>query len=182
MVAVPRRASEWTIAARNRAVHRLLVPVDESLQAIDALRYIVERLDGYVTGVHLVNVQRPIMSGDVGSAVSASMVAELRQAAGERVLGLVRQALGDPVIPVTSQVAFGDPAETICRIAEERSCNGIVVGKDGFQLHELTRGTVTARILRLAGVPVTIVNSRTAEAVAYERKRSRSMGDHSCHG
>ena len=61
-------------------------------------------------------------------------------------------------------VAFGEPARTICRIAEARGCTGIVVARDGFELHDLIRGSVAARILRLATVPVTIVNSRAAAA------------------
>lgn len=178
LVAIPRRAADWTIAQANRGMHRLLVPVDERLRAVDALRYIVERLGDRVSGIHIVNVQRPVMSGDVGVLATAQMVSESRQAAGRRILALAREALSDSVFPVTGEVAFGAPAETICRIAEARGCTGIVIARDGFELHDLIGGSVAARVLQLAGVPVTIVNRRAAALAARgELKRSRSPGE-----
>jgi nucleotide-binding universal stress UspA family protein len=178
LVAIPRRATDWTIAQANRGMHRLLVPVDARLRAVDALRYIVEHLDDHVSGIHVVNVQRPVMSGDVGVLATAQMVTESRQAAGQRILALAREALSDSMIPVTGEVAFGAPAETICRISEARGCTGIVIARDGFELHDLIRGSVAARVLRLASVPVTIVNPRAAAVVARgEMKRSWSSGE-----
>jgi nucleotide-binding universal stress UspA family protein len=175
LVAIPRRATDWTIALAKRGMHRLLVPVDARLRAVDALRYIVEHLDDHVSGIHVVNVQRPVMSGDVGVLATAQMVGESRQAAGQGILALAREALSDSVIPVTGEVAFGAPAETICRIAEERGCTGIVIARDGFELHDLIGGSVAARVLRLASVPVTIVNPRAAAVAARgDLKRSRS--------
>ena len=175
LIAIPRHAKDWTIAQRNRGLHQLLVPVDASLRAVDALRYIVEHLGDHVAGVHLVNVQRTVMSGDVTPLVSVSTITGVRQAAGERVLALARDVLADSAIPVTSEVAFGVPAETICRVAQERGCTGIVIARDGFELHDLIGGSVAAKVLRLAGVPVTIVNARTSAAPAHgEPKRSRA--------
>ena len=162
LVAVPEHASHWTIASRNRGLHRLLVPIDASLRGVDALAYVVEHLADHVAGIHLVNVQQPVMSGNVTPLVTAETIAQVRRTAGERVLALARDAYEDAGIPIATEVAFGDPADAICRVAEARGCTGIVVGRDGFELHDLIRGSVAARILRLATVPVTIVNSRTA--------------------
>jgi nucleotide-binding universal stress UspA family protein len=178
LVAIPRRATDWTLAQANRGMHRLLVPVDARLRAVDALRYIVEHAHDHVSGVHVVNVQRPVMSGDVGVLATARMATDSRLAAGQRILALAREALSDSMIPMTGEVAFGAPAETICRIAEERGCTGIVIARDGFELHDLIGGSVAARVLRLASVPVTIVNPRAAALVARgELKRSWSSGD-----
>ena len=162
LVAIPDRAADWTIAARNQGSHRLLVPIDGSLQGIEALRYIGEHFAGHVAGVHLLNVQKPVMSGNVTPLVTAQMIATLRRAAGERVLALASEAFTPSDVPVTREVAFGDAAEAICAIAERTGCTGIVIGRDGFELHQLIRGSVAARVLRMASVPVTIVNSRTA--------------------
>lgn len=172
LVAVPRRATDWTIAQGNRGMHRLLVPVDASLRATDALHYIGEHFDDRVSGVHVLNVQRPVMCGDVGVLATAQMVAELRQAAGQRILALAREALSDSEIPVTEEVAFGAPAETICRIAEARGCTGIVIASDGLELHDLIGGSVAAQVLWLASVPVTIVNPRAAAGVARDAMAS----------
>jgi nucleotide-binding universal stress UspA family protein len=166
LVAIPRRAPDWTIARCNRGMHRLLVPIDESLQGVGALRYIVDQLGDHVEDVHLVNVQRPVMSGDVTALVAASTIVALRRAAGERVLALARESLADSAIPTSVEVAFGAPAKTICGIAQARGCTGIVIGKDGLELHDLIGRSVAARILRLATVPVTIVSAATAAAIA----------------
>jgi hypothetical protein len=72
-------------------MHRLLVPVDASLRAVDALRYIVEHFDDHVSGVHVVNVQRPVMSGDMGVLARAHGVIELRQEVGQGILALARR-------------------------------------------------------------------------------------------
>jgi nucleotide-binding universal stress UspA family protein len=170
LVAVPERATDWTIAATNRGSHRLLVPIDTCLRGIDALRYIGEHLADHVAGVHLVNVQKPILTGNVTPLVTARDIGSLRRAAGERVLGMAREAFQSSAIPTTSEVAFGDAAETICRVAREQGSSGIVIAKAGFELHELIRGSVAARVLRMASVPVTVVSSRTAAELASKSR------------
>ncbi|MCC6197501.1 MAG: universal stress protein [Burkholderiales bacterium] len=164
LVAIPGRARDWTIAPRNRGLHRLLVPVDSSLRALDALRYIIEELGDYVAGAHVVNVQSPAPTRGITPLVGVETIAALREAAGERIIAVAREAFAGSGIPVTGEVAFGAPAETICRIAEQRRCTGIVIGRNGFELHHLIRGSVAAKVLQLATVPVTIVNTRTAAA------------------
>jgi hypothetical protein len=53
LVTIPGMARSWTISRRNRGVQRLLLPVDESLRALDALRYIIEDVGHLVVSVHL---------------------------------------------------------------------------------------------------------------------------------
>ena len=178
LVAVPRLATDWSIARSNRGWHRLLVPVDDSLRATDALRYVADHVADHVAGVHLLNVQRPVMSGDVSRLVDVKTVVALRQRSGHRVLSLVHDAFAKTSLPITQEVAFGSPAEVICRVARKRGCTGIVLGWDGLRLRELVTGSVAAQVLKLAGVPVTIVSARAA--VAHARTAadaSRQAGD-----
>lgn len=173
LIAIPHRATSWSIAQRNRGQHRLLLPVDASLHALNAVRYIVAELAYHVAGVHIVNVQSGIMSGDITPLVSVKTITALREATGQRILAVAREAFAGSAIPVTSEVSFGAPAETICRLARERNCTGIVIGRDGCELYDLIRGSVAAKVLRLATVPVTIVNAPTAARVAHRTpKRS----------
>ena len=125
LVTIPSMAHNWTIARRNRGAHRLLLPVDASLRALDALRYITEDVGHLVAGVHLVNVQSPVMTRDRTAVATADVVAVLREAAGQRIIALAREAFSDSGIPVTDEVAFGAPAETICHTAEKHRCTGI---------------------------------------------------------
>ena len=164
LVAVPHRAAEWTIAAKNRGMHRMLVPID-GIESLAALRYILGEPVDHLAAIHLVNVQRPLMVGDVTPLVDARTVMEVRRTEGERALRKADALLGEGVVPVTREVAFGKPAETLCRIAEERGCTGIVMGVgSGFELADLIAGSLASRVLRQASVPVTIVNRRTATA------------------
>ena len=158
LITIPKNARHWTIARRNHGVHRLLLPVDASLRALDALRYIVEDIGHLVVGVHLVNVQSMVATRDRAPLVTGDVISVLREAAGQRIIALAREAFSESGMPVTAEVAFGAPAETICRIAQQRRCTGIVIGRRGFELHDLIRGSLAARVLRLATVPVTIVS------------------------
>jgi nucleotide-binding universal stress UspA family protein len=177
LIAIPERAAGWTIAQRNRGLHRILVPVGASFEAGDALRYVAGSLADHLGAVHLLNVQRPVMAGDVTPLVSARMVTAARQAAGERILRPFIALLGESSIAVTHEVAFGLPAETICRSAEEWGCTGIVIGvKSGFELADLLVGSIAARVIRLAGVPVTVVNARTAASLGQAAQPSRPAG------
>src|SRR5687767_14074485 len=80
LVAIPHRATDWSIAQRNRGQHRLLLPIDASLRALSAVRYITEELVYHVAGVHVVNVQSPLMSGDITPLVSVKTITALREA------------------------------------------------------------------------------------------------------
>ena len=170
-IASPRRVSEWTLAQRHRRLHRLLVPIDASLRAFDALHYIVEELAHHVAGVHVVNVQSPVMSGSITPLISVQTITALREAEGQRILALAREVFSGSAILLTGEVAFGAAAETICRVAHEGRCTGIVIARDGFALHDLIGGSVAAKVLRLATVPVTIVNARTTAAVMERQPR-----------
>jgi nucleotide-binding universal stress UspA family protein len=106
---------------------------------------------------------------------TGDLIAVLREAAGHRIIAVAREAFSDSDIPVTGEVVFGTPAETICQIAQERDCTGIVIGRSGFEPRDLLRGSVSANVLRLATVPVTIVSARVSTAVKHEEKKS-SLG------
>ena len=173
LVAIPKHATNWTIAQRNRGMHRLLVPVEASLEAHDALRYIAEQLGSHVAAIHLLNVQRPLMAGDVTPLVDGRVVIGVRRAAGERILDAIGDMMVGSGIPLIKEVVFGARAETICRVAEQRECTGIVMAvRTGFWLAHLTGGSVAARVMRLATVPVTVINARAA---AFAERRDRRM-------
>ena len=172
LVTIPKNARNWTIARRNHGVQRLLLPVDASLRALDALLYIIEDLGHLVVGVHLVNVQSIVATRDRTPRVTGDVVAVLREAAGQRIIAQAHEAFSESGIPVTAEVAFGAPAETICEIAQKRRCTGIVIGRRGFELHDLIRGSLAAHVLRLATVPVTIVSTSAFAANDPDVKRS----------
>jgi nucleotide-binding universal stress UspA family protein len=108
--------------------------------------------------VHVLNVQTPVMSGDVGPAVTAEMVMRTRLAAGEDVLRRARELLDRTRVPYVASVLFGIPAETIIRYAEEHDIDGIVMGTRGMSaLRNFLLGSVAAKVVGSAEVPVTLV-------------------------
>lgn len=175
LVTIPGLARNWTIGRRNRGIHRLLLPVDASLRALDALRYITEDVGHLVAHVHLVNIQTSAMPRGRTACAAADLIAVLREAAGQRIIAVARDAFSESGIPVTGEVAFGAPAETICHVAEKHGCTGIVIGRSDCELHSLIRGSIAADVLRLATVPVTIVSTR-ASAVKNRSDETRSWG------
>ena len=65
----------------------------------------------------------PIVYGEVAIYVSQERAREFAQQAGQKVLTQAAARLSQSGIPVTSEVAIGEPAPTIARLAAERGCD-----------------------------------------------------------
>jgi nucleotide-binding universal stress UspA family protein len=140
-------------------MHRVLIPVDGSDSALRAAAHLVGLVYHRAPPeVHVLNVQPPIMSGDVGPTVTAEMVTRTRLAAGEEVLRRARGLLDRTGVPYVASVLLGAPAETIVGYAENRGIDGIVMGTRGMSaLKNFLLGSVAAKVVGLAEVPVTLV-------------------------
>jgi nucleotide-binding universal stress UspA family protein len=143
------------------ALRKPLIPVDGSPESMRAVEYVIAQVGPGGAQVHLINVQQPVMAGDVNFFTSAKMVADKRRAAGERALRTARRMLDANHIEHTSEVVFGKPVEAIVRYAAERGCTKIVMGTKGRSLlaNLLTR-SVASRVVRHAHTPVTLVKER----------------------
>ena len=140
-------------------VHRVLIPVDGSEGALRAAAHLIGLVyHGAPPEVHVLNVQPPIMSGDVSSTVTAEMVKRGRFAAGEEVLQRARGLFDRIGIPYVTSVLLGAPAETIVRYVEDHRIDGIVMGTRGMSaLKNFLLGSVAAKVVGMAEVPVTLV-------------------------
>ena len=118
------------------------------------------------------NVQNPLSTAKRRPAATGDLIALLREAAGHRIISIAREELSDSDMPVTCEVVFGTPAETICQIAQERDCTGIVIGRSGFEPRDLLRDSLSADVLRLATVPVTIASAQVSTAVKHQDRKS----------
>ena len=162
------------VLGRKPVAQKLLVPVDGSPASLCAVEYVITHRNGAT--VHLLNVQQPIMAGDVTLIASAGMTAGVRRAAGERALQSAKALLDVNDIEYTAEVAFGSPAETIVDGASARRCTKIVMGTNGRSLlSNIIRASVPSRVVRLAHVPVTLVKqSSVREAREPGRASARS--------
>ena len=138
---------------------KLLVPTDGSENALRAASYVADLARrGVAIEVVLLNVQRPVMSGEVGQVAPIEIAEDKRALAAGSAVAKARTVLEARKIPVTVHEAIGNAAEETARAAEELGCDGIVLGHRGLgMLKSLVMGSVSEHVLRLAKVPVTLV-------------------------
>lgn len=137
----------------------VLVPLDGSPLAAEALDHALETFDCRVT---VLNVVTPLDDGmSEGSALAADQ--DRLEEAHERANGLVDAARGraDSVDRyVETVVETGDPAATIVDYVEANDVDFIVMGSHGEGGGEISRrllGTVSTAVIGEAAVPVTII-------------------------
>jgi nucleotide-binding universal stress UspA family protein len=141
------------------APENVLVPLDGSPLADDALTHALETFDCRVT---VLNVVAPM-----DTAMSEGGVLEpgedRREAARERADRLVEQArdrAAEAGRTVDTAVETGDPAETIVGYVEDHDVDHVVMGGHGGAAGSLTRrllGTVATAVVGEAPVTVTVV-------------------------
>lgn len=138
---------------------KLLIAVDGSQSAFHAVRHVIELARrGIATEAIVLNVQPPVMSGEVGVVATAEIASEARAVASAGALGAAKTLLDEAAVPATVRAATGEAAEVILAVAAELGCDGIVMGRRGLgALASLVLGSVSSRVIRLADLPVTLV-------------------------
>jgi nucleotide-binding universal stress UspA family protein len=142
-------------------MHTLLVPVDGSYAAMNAVRYAreVARADPR-TRLLLLNVQSTVEHRPVHGLCSESV----RHAIAER--GREEAAAATTLLDRAGcayelMIAFGKPASVIARVAEERGCSAIVMGSRGLgRLGQFLLGSVSSDVRGMTRIPVTVVTDR----------------------
>jgi nucleotide-binding universal stress UspA family protein len=137
----------------------VLVPLDGSPLADDALEHALETFDCRVT---VLNVVTP-MDGGMSEGAALTIDGDRLDEADERATELVEAARrrADSVDrPVETVVETGDPAETILAYVEANDVDFIVMGSHGGGGGEMRRrllGTVSTAVIGDASTPVTII-------------------------
>lgn len=171
------------VAKAGAGRQKILVPVDGLRVSEAALAHVIALARSMPVTVHLLNVQAPVMAGDINLFTSAAMVRAQREAAGERVLKNARAALAAARVEHTAEVAFGSPAAAIVLSATVNGCSKIVMGtRNSGLLRALLRPSIARRVLKLAPVPVTVVKVKPAlpERDAARVPELCSWGKRSC--
>jgi nucleotide-binding universal stress UspA family protein len=149
---------------------RILLPFDGSRAAQRALEHAIAKNASGRLHVCVVNVQPPLMAGDVTLFTSARTVEESRSNIGSAVLKPATSALQARRVAYTAHVALGDAAAEIAASAHRFGCTKIVMGTRGIGfLRSLWSRSVARRVVRLATVPVTLVK---ADATVSEGLRT----------
>ena len=141
------------------APSHVLVPLDGSPLADDALAYALETFDCEVTVLNVVSPLDESMSE--GGVLEPG--ADRQAAAEERVDRLVaraRETAAEQSRDVETAVETGDPAETIVGVVEDSNVDQVVMGGHGGERNPVARrllGTVATKVVGEAPVTVTVV-------------------------
>lgn len=135
---------------------RILVPMDDSEMALEALEYALENHpDAGITVLHVVGEPTPMW----GKATGLALEDDLEEAAGElgeRVFAAARDRAAQFDVEIDTEVRVGNPARAILNEADE--FDAIVIGSHGGSLTDrLLVGDVAAKVFRRSPVPVTVV-------------------------
>ncbi|MFC6758066.1 MULTISPECIES: universal stress protein [Haloarcula] len=140
-------------------ISRILVPMDDSDPAGNALAYALENFpDAEVTVLHVVGVPSMLM----GEAAGLALEDDLDDAARERAEPVFERAsrrAADHDREVGTVVGVGHPARNILDRAD--NYDTVVLGSHGADWnrasHRFLVGNVAETVLRRASVPVTVV-------------------------
>jgi len=137
-------------------VSRVLVPMDDSEVATQALQYALDvHPDAEITVLHVVGTPSSMM----GRATSLALADDFEESASEfakPVLDAARDVAADNDAEISTEVMTGHPARAILDRAED--FDAIVMGAHGGELVDrLIVGNVARTVFRRSPVPVTSV-------------------------
>ena len=138
---------------------KILVPVDGSEPALDAVRHALHlRREGLKSSFVLATVQEPIYLYEMALAPDADMLERVSGAAGARALESAEALFKAADEPYEREIASGFPATALIDVAERYGCDAIVMGARGIgALRGALRGSVSQAVLHASKLPVTLV-------------------------
>lgn len=141
------------------AVSHVLVPLDGSPLADEALMHALGTVDSRVTVLNVVTPLDESMSeGGILEAGEVRRENALKRA--DEVIDRAKRRAAESDRSVETAVETGDPAETILAYAEDHDVDHVVMGGHGGERNELARrllGTVATAVVSEASVTVTVV-------------------------
>jgi len=140
---------------------KILVTVDGSAHALNAVRFVAEHAGWYQEkpAVELVFVHAPLPHlPRMGLVVSNEQVQRYYQEEGATCLAGAKRLLDAAKLVYAEHILVGPVAESIVQHANTTACDQIVMATRGMgAAANLLLGSVATRVLQLAAVPVTLV-------------------------
>jgi len=144
----------------NNQVFHLLVAVDGSDHSLAAVRWVAQTGGGAGLRCTLLNVQKPIMSGEVGLVAPASIALDERNRSAAEILERAASVMRASDIPFEIEERMDDAATTIVARAEALGCDAIVIGRRGLGVvRAALLGSVSTEVIRQSRIPVIIVRN-----------------------
>ena len=136
-------------------ISRILLPVDGSRMS-DAAADMAIDLAGKDGTVVLLTVRRTVPTG-LGQPNANELLEYLNRGA-EEVMDHYRSKLTDARVDFLELIVGGDVAEVISNVADNETCDVIVMGSKGkSDLEGLFLGSVTHKVLQTTSKPVMVV-------------------------
>jgi nucleotide-binding universal stress UspA family protein len=138
------------------AIRRILHPTDFSELCHPAFEFACAFARDFGSKLIVCHVSPPPVTG-----ISNGVVVEIPTGSAEYTLAQLNGVtINDPSVNVTHQLAHGDPATEIVRLANEDKADLIVMGSHGRSgLSRLLMGSVAEKVLRMAPCPVLTVKT-----------------------
>ena len=139
---------------------KILIPVDGSEHSLHAVRHAVALVGQLKTlpQLLLLNVQRNVAAGNAKLFIDAQTIEDYEREQGMKALQAARQVLDEAGLAYQYHLSVGHPAEAIMRYAATQGVTHIVIGAHGEGgLTKRLLGSIVARVLEYATVPVTVV-------------------------
>ena len=133
---------------------RILVAIDDSQEARDALKHALEQFsEATIYVVHVPEVANITLD----TSYDASMTDEAEERAKD-ILETARTIAGEYGRPIETELVFGHPAKAVVSYATENEIDQIVIGSRGKGgVKRVLLGSIAETIIRRADCPVTVV-------------------------
>ncbi len=152
---------------RRTAVVKILVAVDGSELALDAVRFALRlQSNGLNATFVLATIQEPTYLYEVLLAPDADVLDHAPGVGGSRALKSAETLFRAASIAFDRELGSGDPATALIEIAEHTGCDMIIVGARGLgALRSALLGSVSQGVLHASQIPVMIVRHAVSDAV-----------------
>jgi nucleotide-binding universal stress UspA family protein len=146
------------------SMHKILIPVDGSERALDAVRHALV-LCGHGLRARFVvaNVQSPANLYELVVAHDPQVLQQVSEAAGRDLMRSAVELLQAAGQQVEQDVATGDPAHTLIEILERHACDAVILSAHGASGDRNQLGAVAHELVQIAPVPVTVVRPAERE-------------------
>src|SRR4051812_12695780 len=140
-------------------IHRILLAADGSKESGKAVEYVCALRNSSVpVQVRVLNVQLPILSGNVRRFISQDDIDNFCRQESDLALSSAKHALQSAGIDFETHMRIGHPAETIAGEGQLWGCTRIVMGTRGLgALANLVVGSTALQLLHRSEMPVTLV-------------------------
>lgn len=139
---------------------KFLLAVDGSDASCRTVDHVIELLGWYKPPVELqlLNVQLPILSGNVKSFIRRDQLEDYYRDEGHAALRTARERLDRAGVKYAVHLSIGAPAEVIVEFAKKFRCDQICIGTRGLgSVAGLLLGSVATKVIHLAPCPVLLV-------------------------